>query len=353
MAVVRWYPSILRHTIEYSCMPLSVSIHRLLRRFGRAFNANLEDRLSALEVQIGAIRAEMKNRDSHGLDPLQPEMRDFLTHQTVRQVSVETSDYVTANPELGLMEFLYSHLPGRKALDIGAHSGEVSGYLLQAGYEVTAFEPCPESYARLMVRLGHVPGFRAFQIALGDSSGEALLHVAQDSTPSGVYDDASVFNSLAPHPMPEGLAFTQTIPVQTRRLADLHKEGLIPEGVSLVKIDTEGNDLEVIRGMGAWRYPVVLAEFWDAALPFASPGSVYQLGNIAQEMRSRDYFWFIVIYRIWGQEHTGFFCNHCRSVPMSWGNVVFFRNREIFEQAQHWCAAVLPRTYFKPAPKTS
>jgi hypothetical protein len=29
---------------------------------------------------------------------------------------------------------------------------------------------------------------------------------------------------------------------------------------------------------------------------------------------------------------------------------VFFRDYQLFAQAQAWCGAVLPRTYFKPAP---
>ena len=56
--------------------------------------------------------------------------------------------------EIGLMEFLSSHLPTRRAIDIGAHLGEVSECLLRSGYEVYAFEPNPRVYAKLVERLG-------------------------------------------------------------------------------------------------------------------------------------------------------------------------------------------------------
>jgi hypothetical protein len=150
--------------------------------------------------------------------------------------------------------------------------------------------------------------------------------------------------------MPEGLAFVQRISVSVKRLADLHQEGLVPSDIGLVKIDTEGFDLEVIQGMGDYRYPVVAAEFWDAEIPFGTEGMLYTMQNMVSEMRQRSYPWYIVIYRLWGQPHTAFFCNHDRSVPGSWGNIIFFRDRETFSEAQKWCSAALPRTYFKPAP---
>src|SRR5260370_29633626 len=68
---------------------------------------------------------------------------------------------------------------------------------------------------------------------------------------------------------------------------------------------------------------------------------------MVSEMRERGYFWYVVIYHVWGQNQIAFFCNHERPVPNSWGNIFFFQERETFLQAQQWCAAVLPRTYFR------
>ena len=282
------------------------------------------------------------------LEPAAQETNQFLANQSVRQVCVETSDYVSTNPEVGLMSFLYSHLPGRRAVDIGAHVGEVSEHLLRAGYEVYAFEPYPPSYTRLTNRLNGQHGFHAFNLALGSVSGELPLYLATDSSQDGRYDDATVFNSLTQHGMPEGLSFKHTVPVAVKRLSDLHHEGIVPPDISLVKIDTEGYDLEVIRGMNDHRYPVVVVEFWDIHIPFARQGLLYRIENMVGELRRRDYHWYIVLYRIWGQNQIGFFCNHDQSVPNSWGNILFFRDPETFAQAQQWCSAVLPRTYFKP-----
>jgi FkbM family methyltransferase len=284
------------------------------------------------------------------LEPVARETSNFLANETVRQVCVETSEYATVNPELGLMSFLYSHLPGRNALDIGAHTGEVSDWLLKTGYEVYAFEPYPPNYTRLTERLKAYKAFHGFNLALGAVDGELPLHLVDDLTDDKRYDDPTVFHSLAQHGMPEGLLFQETIQVQVKRLSDLHKSGVIPAKISLVKIDTEGYDLEVIRGMDGHRYPVVCVEFWDVHIPFADNGLLYTVESMVREMARRDYPWYILIYRVWGQNQTAFFCNHDRPVPGSWGNIFFFRDRDTFQQAQQWCAAVLPRTYFKPAP---
>ncbi len=304
---------------------------------------DLKQHLQRLETKFGAVHASVEH--------LAAQTNDFLAHQAVRQVSIETSDYASANPELGLMAFLYSYLPTRKAIDIGANIGEVSDYLLRTGYEVYAFEPYPQSYTRLTDRLKGRPEFHSFPMAISSTSGEASLHLVADLTPDRTYDDPSIFHSLAVHGLPQGLSYQDTIRVPVQTLASLHREGAVPPDVSLVKIDTEGHDLEVIRGMKDHRYPVVSVEFWDAQLWFAE-GSLYRLDDMVREMHQRGYLWFIVIYQIVGQDSHAFFCNHDVSVPGSWGNVFFFRDRDTFAQAQQWCTAVLPRTHFKAVPTT-
>ena len=284
------------------------------------------------------------------LEPAARETSSFLANQSVRQVCVETSDYLSTNPELGVLSFLYSSLPSRKVLDIGAHIGDVSEHLLQAGYEVYAFEPYPQSYHRLTERLRGHPGFHAFNLALGSVTGELPLHLVNDDSPDKKYEDPTVFHSLVRHGMPTDLKFNGTVPVPIRRLSDLHKEGVVPADAGLVKIDTEGYDLEVIRGMADFRYPAVMVEFWDTSIAFATQGLLYTLDSMVSEMRQRGYLWYIVIYRVWGENHTAYFCNHDRAVPGSWGNILFFQQRETFIQAQQWCSAVLPRTYFKHVP---
>jgi FkbM family methyltransferase len=303
----------------------------------------VEDRLAHSHQTLFDAMTQLQDNFSQ----LQNYLRWVLDNEVPRQVCVETGEYGFTNPETGLFSFLYSHLPDRGALDIGASHGSASEPLLQAGYEVYAFEPQPEVYEKLVGRLGNRDGFHAFPFALGSQETEMPLHLAADLSAGKTYGDASGYGSLTKHSMPADLPFTSARTVMVKTLAGLHNAGTLPQNIGLVKIDTEGYDLEVVRGMGERRYPVVAAEFWDSEIPFGGSGQLYTLKSMVGEMRSCGYLWHIVLYRIWGQNQSGFYCNHDQSIPKTWGNVVFFRDYGIFAQAQSWCSAVLPRTYFK------
>jgi FkbM family methyltransferase len=274
----------------------------------------------------------------------------------LRQVYVPTADYDLLNPEVGLLTFLRSYLPSAKAIDVGAHVGEVSTALLDAGYEVYAFEPNPPVFQSLSNRIGANPAFHAYNVAVGQLENEMPLHLARDISPQGIYEDPTVFSSLVRHPMPADLPFTDSIVVPVKTLTSLHQSGTIPDDVALLKIDTEGFDLDVIRGMGSNRYPVICAEFWDVATPFQGDDPTYTLPALVDEVRKLGYHWHLVVYRVWGENHTAFYCNRRQAIPNTWGNIICFQDFETFSMAQRWCSTVLPVTYFRstqPSPRAA
>jgi len=248
--------------------------------------------------------------------------------------------------DIELMTYLYSYLPHRRAVDIGANRGDVSSRLLQAGYQVYAFEPFPPVIDKLKNRLGNHPNFQLFPLAIGSENQTQELHIATDETPDNTYQDASFYSSLTKHSLSEGLVFTDTITVTVKTLASLHDGEELPKDIGLVKIDTEGFDLEVIKGMGNYRYPVVVAEFWDQNFPFGRSGAMNQLPDLVKAMKERDYHWHLVIYRIWGSYDVSYYCNSAYSLDNSWGNVFFFQDYQVFHQALLWSASVMPATYF-------
>ena len=262
----------------------------------------------------------------------------------VRRVTV--SDYGLANPEVGLMQHLYAFLPNRVAVDVGAHVGEIARRLLDAGYEVYAFEPCLPVFRKLCESLGTVPGFRAASLAIGPEDGERQLKLVADRTVDGVFGDVTQFSSLVRRDTPDGLEFTEEVPVRMRSLDSLWREGEIPRDVGLVKIDTEGFDLEVMRGMGEHRAPLVVAEFWDVEAALGAGMTSNRLHDLVGEMRRRGYHWHIVMYRVDGSSDVSYFVNRAVSVPRSWGNVLFFQQHGLFAEAVRWSAAMLPATHF-------
>ncbi len=334
---------------------LQASIHQL-ENFHQAQEASRKERgvlwqqqglLESLRTQITALEESQRSHQEATI-AIQRDGRFLTDREPSLQICVETSKYEFLNPETGLMAFLFSGVPSRRAVDIGAHVGQVSESLLNAGYEVYAFEPNPPVFEKLISRLGNREGFHPFNFALGSGDTEMPLHLAKDLSASRQYVDETAFSSLVPHSMPEDLPFTGTTTVPVKSLASLHQSGAIPGDISLVKIDTEGLDLEVVRGMGDFRYPVVAAEFWDKETPFGQAGVPYTLQSLVEEMRLRGYRYHIVLYRVWGHDQAAYYCNYGWSVPNSYGNSFFFRDYSLFTEAQEWCSAVLPKTYFKP-----
>ena len=248
--------------------------------------------------------------------------------------------------DIELMVYLYSYLPHHRAIDIGANRGDVSNRLLEAGYEVYAFEPFPPVLEKLTTRFGDNTRFHLFPFAVGSANETRDLHIASDQTEDKIYDDSTFYSSLTQHSLSEGLVFTETLSVSVKTLASLHESADLPSDIGLVKIDTEGFDLEVIKGMEDFIYPVVVAEFWDANFPFGQSGAMNHLKDMVKEMRERNYRWHIVIYRIWGSHDISYYCNSAYSLDNSWGNVFFFQDYAVFSEALKWCSSVMPATYF-------
>jgi FkbM family methyltransferase len=127
------------------------------------------------------------------------------------------------------------HPHGCLCFDVGANIGEKAESLLKAGYRVVAFEPQVDCVAELKARCGRFGGaFRAKQAAVGAAVGEAILHVHATRTMS----------SLAGGWHQKDVEGQVTVPVTT--LDQAVAEFGVP---GYVKIDVEGWELEVLKGL--------------------------------------------------------------------------------------------------------
>jgi FkbM family methyltransferase len=132
---------------------------------------------------------------------------------------------------------LQAALPERiRLVDVGAFRGDFTAAALAAfpGSSALLFEPGPSKAAALRERYRGQAAVRVFEVALGDESGDALLHEQEDSAT----------DSLLPANQATG---ETTRLVRVSRLdAVLDDESAPP--VDLIKIDTQGYDLRVLRG---------------------------------------------------------------------------------------------------------
>lgn len=307
--------------------------------------ANIEE-LTSLTTRLDLAAHDWDTRFAE-LERRQNEDRQFSAEQLKRiiaEIRANPADFGLLNPEAGLMTHLYSYLPATSAIDVGANRGAITERLLNAGYEVYAFEPYAPVFESLQNRLG--ARLRLHNIAIGSVDTVMTLHIAQDMSSDRRYKDPTQLNSLIEHPMPSDLPFTSAVEVRVRSLRSLAEEGLVPRDIGLLKIDSEGFDLEVIRGMGTLRPHVLIAEYWALDFQFGQSGALNRLDELVQEARELGYRWYIVLYRLAGSERVSYYCNYDRSVSNSWGNVFFFQDRERFLRSMEWCSATLPTTHF-------
>ena len=264
------------------------------------------------------------------------------TPQSAPVVAPTADAFSALNPEISLLQYVSSYIDNRTAIDVGAHVGDVAERLLDCGCRVYAFEPFPASFAALQDRLGGRADFTASPIAIGAADGEGQLNIAAAATEADGLDP-SLFHSLVDHPLGTSIRFADALPVQIRSLANLRQTGEIPRQIGLLKVDTEGMDIEVIKGLGEPDIPVVMTEYWDSDHAFGA-GTHGHLGPTVELMRSMGYAWHVVIYHVDEDDIISYYFNHTHTFSGSWGNAIFFKERSLFARAAQWCEAALRPT---------
>lgn len=329
-----------------------VDIQRELESVLQTLVLNDSTIIDALAQLLGAVQ-QMTSQSEEIQKKLAEEVRQMrlevtalgaASHRAANLVASEAGEFERDNPEIGVLAYLAPAIADPIAIDVGANAGEVSARLLKAGYSVYAFEPYQPAFDKLAKRLGTDPNFHAFPFAIGPSDATRNLHIAKAVAGAEKYD-TSLFHSLVEHSLGADLTFDSVAPVTVRSIDSLRRSGEIPARSGILKIDTEGFDLEVIRGIGDANYPVVMTEYWDPAHVFGVSGHG-SLPEIVAEMSRRGYGWYVVIYHLDEAGKISYYCNRDETISKSWGNAIFFRDHSLFARAVGWLEGVLRPTLF-------
>lgn len=138
----------------------------------------------------------------------------------------------------------------RLIFDIGANSGEKTEVYLALGARVVAVEPTPELAAYLRQRYGSNPNVSVVPCAASDTAGTTTLWVVANSPAMNTISSknadilASGVNPRTPDGSPPEMG--QKVIVETKTLDGLIAEYGTPD---YIKIDVEGHEREVIRGL--------------------------------------------------------------------------------------------------------
>jgi FkbM family methyltransferase len=137
-------------------------------------------------------------------------------------------------------------------VDVGAHRASSSSAFADQGWSVHAFEPDPSNRAAFLSRLGDYENVSLDPRAVSDVDGAIVT----------LYDSEESTGITSLIPFTDG--HRPATEVTTVRLDTYLADRAVPH-VDFLKIDTEGNDLLVLRGFpwAKMRPPVVLCEYAD------------------------------------------------------------------------------------------
>ena len=131
-------------------------------------------------------------------------------------------------------------------LDVGANCGQYGARLRDWGYRgrIVSFEPQALAHAALTRRAAADPTWRvAPRMTLGERDGEVEIEVSAESDMSSILPQSALLREISPS---SAVLRQETAPL--RRLDGVVSAHLTPADRVFLKIDTQGFDIEVLRG---------------------------------------------------------------------------------------------------------
>jgi FkbM family methyltransferase len=144
--------------------------------------------------------------------------------------------------------------PGDLCFDIGAHVGNRLWALSRLGARVVALEPQPQCMRLLRRWYGHHPDIELIEQAVGAAPGTRTLFVSE-RTPTVTTLSQNWITAVGATPGFAGVRWDRSIPVCVNTLDELIARYGEP---AFCKIDVEGTELDVLRGLS---HPLMALSF--------------------------------------------------------------------------------------------
>jgi len=131
-------------------------------------------------------------------------------------------------------------------VDVGANTGAFASSFFDAGFDkrIVSFEPLPEAHEILTRRSNLNPLWLVGpRVALGDKDGIASFNVSRNGSSSSLLPMEARHSEVAP-----ASQFIKAIDIEIARLDTVAPPLLGSSRRALLKIDTQGTELDVIRG---------------------------------------------------------------------------------------------------------
>src|SRR5271154_3930327 len=199
-------------------------------------------------------------------------------------------DSLYSRYELPVALAIRDHLDeGQTFWDIGANVGWFSLFaskIVGASGRVISFEPAPEVFDILSAHANTAKGITAIHLGVGNADEIRLFAAHGESTSSSFVEEVTKINFSFQPSVP-----IQNIKVKLRKIDSLVKE--LGSRPSLLKIDVEGFELEVLRGasdlLSSGR-PILIIEVHPPQLDLS--GGAEEL--LFQFLRDHRYAWEVI-----------------------------------------------------------
>ena len=146
-----------------------------------------------------------------------------------------------------LLAVLFRHYGVNLVVDVGANTGQYAAMIGAAGYRghIASFEPVGEVFAELQRAAARDPLWTPYRLALGDRDEEREIAVAQSWALSSFRAPTGKATAFA-----DFVRADRAELVEVRRLDGIFEEVCrgVERPVVYLKMDTQGWDLEVLRG---------------------------------------------------------------------------------------------------------
>jgi FkbM family methyltransferase len=271
---------------------------------------------NALHVSVGSLQTRLEV----DIDTVRSGIRDLNRYGTL-PYGFHTSR--SFDPEIDILKPIYDLLRSKRAIDVGANRGEFTAALLAAGFgPIDSFEPLPSLHAELMDRFLKNKKVRVHGVACSDTLGQAQLKLTQTVD---AHTDATLFSSLEDTGSVTLMGDGGSVVVPLATLNSI----LAPKAklhVGLLKTDTEGHDVAVLRGAGRIIPEMIISEVWDTEYVFNLGHTQNTLSHYLEAVDQKDFPHSLLMWRGTTREAWGIAGDAEKMRPGSWGNVLFLRS---------------------------
>jgi len=283
--------------------------------------------IEGLRRELAATGADKPVEEAEQLTRAQPP--EAVEHNAedmddLRGAKGDPANYLGQETDVQILKALAPMVQTKFFVDVGAEKGALAALLCASGMRGALFEPLDEHRADLE-KMAREHDCAVYPFAIDEYDGVRDFHVATDA--QGRLLD--YFHSLQAVGASEQFSHSITRRVTCRSIASLVEERVLPDEIGVLKIDTEGHDLFVLKGLGALRPELVVCEFFAKGLyagwELAQPEPLIEL------MRGYGYRWYAAVKR--SEEFEYVSAPPAGFLPGQWGNLFFLRG-DLFERSR-------------------